>query len=218
MLLVGCWMLMPTFAAAQAQPSEPSVISDVLDARLQMRERWSQHAMWTRAYVVARVSQSPDADAAGERLKKENRNIAVQLTPVVGQPASQELAQVLDQQLSLIANMVRAGTIDAQAVGTSAGEPIPFDRYDAEWRRNGDRLVQMLGGEAAISSTSVADPIRAYMSAVFREFVSRMNKNWQEDVRAADDACASAVRVADALATRAANLSTHGAVGTSGVR
>lgn len=56
-----------------------------------MRRLWSDHVVWTRQYVVAAVAGAPDADAAAERLLKNQEDIGGAIVPFYGSEAGAQL-------------------------------------------------------------------------------------------------------------------------------
>jgi ABC-type Fe3+ transport system substrate-binding protein len=62
----------PASTAAQAPQHHKAEVSAADTLRQDMRKLWTDHVVWTRAYVVAAVADQPDARAAATRLLKKS--------------------------------------------------------------------------------------------------------------------------------------------------
>src|SRR3712207_1093652 len=67
--------------------------------RTALRRLWTDHVVWTRAYVVAAVADAPDAATAAERLLKNQEDIGEAVVPFYGQAAGDALTTLLKQHI-----------------------------------------------------------------------------------------------------------------------
>src|SRR5689334_11165921 len=65
--------------------------SNALMLQLAMRKLWSDHVIWTRQYIVAAVAGAPDAQAAADRLLKNQDDIGNAIVPYYGSDAGIKL-------------------------------------------------------------------------------------------------------------------------------
>ena len=91
-LVVGTLQLAPCAWAAPALEGH-GLTALPADAALRqgMRKLWSDHAIWTRDYIVAAVGDQPDQQAAAARLMKNQEDIGAAVAVYYGQPAGAKL-------------------------------------------------------------------------------------------------------------------------------
>jgi hypothetical protein len=66
-----------------------------------MRKLWTDHTVWTRDYIVAAVDDRPDAQAAANRLMRNQEDIGNAVAAYYGQAAGQQLTSLLKQHIAL---------------------------------------------------------------------------------------------------------------------
>ncbi len=66
-----------------------------LDTKLKMRELWTDHAVWTRMYIIESLRDSPAAAPAAARLLKNQEDIGNAIKPVYGEAAGNQLTALL---------------------------------------------------------------------------------------------------------------------------
>ena len=57
--------------------------------------------MWTRDYIIAAVGDQPDAQAAANRLMKNQEDIGGAVARFYGAPAGQQLTTLLKEHISI---------------------------------------------------------------------------------------------------------------------
>jgi hypothetical protein len=67
------------------------------DVRQSMRELWADHVVWTRGYIISAVAGLPDAEAALNRLMKNQENLGDAIVPYYGAAAGAKLTDLLKQ-------------------------------------------------------------------------------------------------------------------------
>src|SRR5450759_2217655 len=80
-------------AVASSPPIDRSAFHDA------MRKLWEDHVTWTRLYIVSAAAVLPDAQAAAERLLRNQADIGDAIKPFYGETAGKRLTELL---LSLI--------------------------------------------------------------------------------------------------------------------
>ena len=60
-----------------------------------MRDLWADHVVWTRNYIIAAASDSPEAQAAADRLLANQDQIGQAIVPYYGQAAGTKLSSLL---------------------------------------------------------------------------------------------------------------------------
>src|SRR5262245_65524942 len=74
-----------------------------------MRKLWTEHTVWTRDYIVAAVDDRPDAQAAANRLMKNQEDIGNAVAAYYGQGAGQQLTSLLKQHIAIAVDLIKDG-------------------------------------------------------------------------------------------------------------
>jgi hypothetical protein len=177
----------PTIAATPLVYSQGE-----LDMKLQMRQLWTDHAVWTRMYIIESLDNSPAADAAAARLLKNQEDIGNAIKPVYGDAAGNQLTALLKQHILIavdIINDVKAKNSTAQAAD------------EARWKSNADDISNFLS--AANPTYWPGDAVRnmmyMHLSTTKDELVARATQNYPADVTAWDAVYTHILTMSDAL-------------------
>lgn len=73
-----------------------------------MRKLWTDHVVWTRDYIVAALADQPDAQAAANRLMKNQEDIGGAVAKFYGAQAGQQLTTLLKEHISTAVDVVKA--------------------------------------------------------------------------------------------------------------
>src|SRR5215472_11252928 len=73
-----------------------------------MRKLWTDHVVWTRDYIVAAVSDQPDAKAAATRLMKNQEDIGTAIAQFYGKAAGDQLTTLLKEHISIAVDIIKA--------------------------------------------------------------------------------------------------------------
>jgi hypothetical protein len=177
-------------AAAQSaarSTSNPAAVT----LRQDMRKLWTDHVVWTRDYIVAAVGDQPDAQAAANRLMKNQEDIGNAVGTIYGAPAGQQLTTLLKEHISIAVDLIKAA---------KAGDKGSQQKADARWQQNGVAIAELLSkANPNWPRATLVDLMRMHLSTTTSEVVARLNKNWDEDVRAFDEVYRHILMMADAL-------------------
>lgn len=159
-----------------------------------MHRLWSDHVIWTRDYVIAAVAGAPDAEAAANRLLKNQEDIGNAVVPVYGQDAGQALTDLLKQHI-----LIAVALIDAAKSGDSA----KFDENDQKWTDNAEEIATLLSGANPDHwpKADVLDLLTQHLNLTKGEVVARLDQTWEKDVEAFDQIYTEILTVADVLAS-----------------
>ncbi len=69
---------------------------------------WSDHAIWTREYIVAAVDGSPDANAAATRLLRNQDDIGGAVAGFYGKDAGDKLTALLKEHIMIAVDLIAA--------------------------------------------------------------------------------------------------------------
>jgi hypothetical protein len=172
---------------AGASTSGPAAIALKQD----MRKLWTDHVVWTRAYIVAAVADQPDAPAAATRLMKNQEDIGNAVGKIYGAAAGQQLTTLLKEHISIAVDLIKAA---------KAGDKAGQQAADAKWQQNGVAIADFLAkANPHWPRATLVDLMKMHLSTTTAEVVARLNKKWDEDVRAFDEVYRHILMMSDAL-------------------
>jgi hypothetical protein len=166
-----------------SNPKEP--------VRLALRKLWSDHVIWTRAYVVAAVNGAPDADAAAGRLLKNQEDIGAAIAGFYGQAAGERLTELLKEHITIAVDLVAAA---------KSGDDAALQAHDGRWTANAEAIASFLAGaNPNWPEKDVADLLALHLKLTKDEAVARIGGDWAADIEAFDDIFTEIMVLADAL-------------------
>ena len=182
-------------AANRSQPhTAPSASLSPTAAALKqdMRTLWTDHVVWTRAYIIAAVGDQPDAQSAANRLMKNQEDIGNAVGKIYGAAAGQQLTTLLKEHISVAVDLIKAA---------KAGDKAAQQSVDAKWQQNGVAIADFLSkANPHWPRATLVDLMKGHLSTTTAEVVARLNKKWDEDVRAFDEVYHHILMMSDALA------------------
>jgi hypothetical protein len=197
-LLSGCVNQLPTSnptpaPTVTAQPTAaPKIYSQAeADSMLQWRVLWTDHAVWTRMYIIESLNNSSAADEAAARLLKNQEDIGNAIKPYYGEAAGDKLTALLKEHILIavaIINDVKAGNATAQAAD------------EARWTANADEIAAFLAAaNPNWPEKDVQDLMHMHLSTTKDELVARATMNYPADVQAWDAVYAHILTMSDAI-------------------
>lgn len=186
-IVIASAIVLSTVAPAVAQPLSPSAVTLKQD----MRKLWTDHVVWTRDYIIAAVGDQPDAQSAAGRLMKNQEDIGNAVGKIYGAPAGQQLTTLLKEHISIAVDLIKAA---------KAGDKGGQQKADAKWQQNGVAIAEFLSkANPNWPRATLADMMKVHLSTTTAEVVARLNKKWDEDVKAFDEVYRHILMMSDAL-------------------
>ena len=197
-MLSGCVSQQPTptptpTPTVTVQPTaSPKMYSQAeADAMMQWRVLWTDHAVWTRLYIIESLDNSSGASAAATRLLKNQEDLGNAIKPYYGDAAGTQLTALLKDHILIavaIINDVKAGNATAQSAD------------EAKWTKNADDISTFLAGaNPNWPVQDVKDLMHMHLSTTRDELVARYTKNYTADVQAWDAVYAHILTMSDAI-------------------
>ena len=178
-------------ALAQAPQHHKADASPAVILRQDMRDLWTDHVIWTRAYVVAAVADQPDAQVAAARLLKNQEDIGAAVAAFYGKAAGDQLTALLKEHILIAVDLIKHA---------KSGDKTAFAATDAKWARNGDDIADFLStANQNWPRAALRQMMKLHLSTTTDEVVARLTKNWDADVRAFDAVFDHILVMADAL-------------------
>ena len=156
-----------------------------------MRKLWTDHVVWTRDYIVAAVSEQPDATAAANRLMKNQEDIGSAVAGFYGKAAGDQLTTLLKEHISIAVDIIKFA---------KAGDKASQQQAAGKWTTNGEAIAAFLSmANPNWPQALLVEMMNRHLSTTTDEVVARLTKNWDADVRAYDAVYAHILAMADAL-------------------
>jgi hypothetical protein len=193
-LIATCaWLVAANAVATPVQNSKDVGKHSEKAAELKqdMRRLWSDHVVWTRDYIIAAVADQPDAKAAADRLMKNQEDIGQAVATYYGADAGQQLTTLLKDHISTAVDVINAA---------KAGDKAAQQQADTKWHQNATQIADFLSkANPNWPRATLVDMMNKHLSTTTDEVVARLNKKWDDDVRAFDAVYDHILHMADAL-------------------
>ena len=177
--------------APRPNPSGSAQPTSAVALKQDMRKLWTDHVVWTRDYIVAAVGDQPDAQAAADRLMKNQEDIGNAVATFYGAPAGQQLTALLKEHIGIAVDLIKAA---------KAGDKAGQQQADSRWQQNAVQIADFLSkANPNWPKDALTDLMKKHLATTTNEVVARLNKDWAADVRAFDEVYAHILHMADAL-------------------
>lgn len=184
------------FGQATAQTSmdhgHPAAAVSPATLRQDMRKLWTDHVVWTRAYIVAAVGDQPDQQAAANRLMKNQEDIGAAAGHFYGKAAGDQLTTLLKEHITIAVDLIKAA---------KAEDKPGHEAADRKWKDNATAIADFLSkANPNWPRATLVDMMNVHLSTTSAVVVARLQKNWDADVKAYDAVYDHILKMADALA------------------
>jgi hypothetical protein len=181
----------PGSVVAQSHAAGKAMSPSAVALKQDMRKLWTDHVVWTRDYIVAAVADQPDAQAAANRLLKNQEDIGNAVGKLYGAPAGQQLTTLLKEHITIAVDLIKAA---------KAGDKAGQSAADAKWQKNGEAIADFLAkANPHWPRATLVDLMKGHLSTTTAEVVARLTKNWDADVKAFDEVYRHILNKSDAL-------------------
>ena len=156
-----------------------------------MRKLWSDHVGYTREYIIAAGLDAPNADAAAERLLKNQEHIGSAVAQYYGKDAGNKLTDLLKQHIRVAVDLVAAAKKD---------DKNRFAEEDRKWTENAQEIAGFLSvANPNWPKRDVFDLLKQHLDLTKREAVSVLDRKWRDAVEAYDAIVTEILTLSDAL-------------------
>jgi hypothetical protein len=179
-------------AATGAKASNPSQTESAWMLKQDMRKLWTDHVVWTRDYVIAAIAGQPDAQSAADRLMRNQEDIGNAVAKYYGDEAGRQLTGLLKQHIGIAVDVVKAA---------KAGDKAALTQADDRWQQNGVEIADFLSkANPNWPRETLVAMMKKHLETTTTEVVARLDKNWNDDVKAFDAVYDHILDMSDALA------------------
>jgi len=183
--------LVPATVQASPRHEAPSSSEAASVLKQDLRKLWTDHVVWTREYVIAAVADQPDAQAAANRLMKNQEDIGNAVAAYYGQAAGQQLTSLLKQHIAIAVDLIKAAK-----TGDQAAQKVANDK----WQQNAVEIATFLSkANPNWPNAVLSDMMKMHLATTTDEVVARLKHDWEGDVRAYDAVYNHILMMADAL-------------------
>ena len=186
------WLFAASAVAAPAAQADGGKHSDkAAELKQDMRKLWTDHVVWTRDYIIAALADAPDAQPALNRLLKNQEDMGGAVAKFYGDAAGKQLTTLLKDHIAIAGDLVKAA---------KAGDKAAQQQADTKWRENAAQIADFLSkANPNWPKATLVDLMNKHLSTTPDEVVARLNKKWDDDVRAFDAVYDHILHMSDAL-------------------
>jgi len=166
-------------------------VTTQLTLRDDMRKLWTEHALWTRVFLIDSIAGLPGADAAYERLLRNQVDIGDAIRPFYGDDAGDQLTLLLRAHVAGTAAMVAA---------VKTGDRRTLGFVNTAWYANAHQIAVFLADTSRELTLAELDPMmRAHVYQTEAQAMARIQGDWTMDVETYDTVVSQTLEVADAM-------------------
>ncbi|PGM56853.1 glycosyltransferase [Bacillus sp. AFS053548] len=158
-----------------------------------MRKLWMDHTIWTSKYIVSAVAGMPDKDIVLARLLRNQQDIGNAVKPYYGAAAGDQLAKLLTDHIVLAGKIIDAA---------KANDMATLKTLNDQWFKNADDIAAFLSkANPNWTNQALKDLLYKHLKMVTNEVVTRIQMNWDGNVKAFDAGLDHIIVLADALSS-----------------
>lgn len=149
------------------------------DFRSGMRKLWEDHITWTRVYIISAIADLPDQTAAATRLLKNQEDIGDAIKPFYGNAAGAKLTDLLKVHILTAVDIIAA---------LKAGNNEEAQSAIKKWYENADEIAAFLhsANPQFWPLDKITKLMRDHLDHTTMEVLARLEKRWDDDVKAYD--------------------------------
>jgi hypothetical protein len=172
--------------------SSSTSLAKRLTFRNAMGKYWEDHITWTRLYIVAALSNSPDLQPTTMRLLQNQVDIGNAIRPYYGDAAGDQLTALLREHILIAADLVAAA---------KAGDSAAVERNTTRWQANADDIAEFLSSANPDNwpAAEMKAMMREHLDLTTQEVVARLRQDWSADIAAYDQVHLHILQLADVL-------------------
>jgi hypothetical protein len=123
---------------------------------------------------------------------KNQEDIGKATATFYGDAAGQQLTTLLKEHISIAVDLIKAA---------KAGDKSGQQQADSRWQQNAVQIADFLStANPNWPRETLVSMMKSHLSTTTNEVVARLNRNWDEDVRAFDAVCDHILKMSDAIA------------------
>jgi hypothetical protein len=137
------------------------------------------------------VGNTPDVQAAANRLMKNQEDIGNAIAGYYGPAAGQQLTSLLKQHISIAVDLIEAA---------KKGDKAAQQQADARWQQNAVDIATFLSkANPNWPKETLVEMMKMHLATTTTEVVARLTHDWNGDVRAFEAVYDHILMMSDAL-------------------
>ena len=179
MFSMACLNMATASIVQASEPWDHCDPSKKSDLRADMRKLWEDHITWTRVYIISAVADLPDQSAAATRLLKNQDDIGDAIKPFYGDAAGANLTALLKVHILTAVDIIAAA---------KAGNDESVQAGLKKWYENADEISALISSVNPVQFPleTIKQMMRDHLDHTTMEVVARLEKRWEDDVKAYD--------------------------------
>jgi hypothetical protein len=155
----------------------------------QFRTLLSEHAYWTRNYLVAAAGELNDISPAAERLFASAKEIGYAFIPYYGKEAGKKMAELMREESLLIMEVI------------ATEKALHRDKLSSVyqgWEEQLQKIADFLSSENSfLKKDRLNSLLHAHKLLTTQEVTARIHKAWKQDIAACQKIFDQTVTIAD---------------------
>lgn len=162
-----------------------------VELKINMRKLWEDHATWTRNVILCLVDELPGKEQAIKRLHQNQVDIGNSIKPYYGEEAGKKLTSLLNAHINISFEVIREA---------KAGNTVALDKENKKWYTNANEISAFLNkANSNWELIEMKTMMNDHLKLTTDEVVSRIKKNYDEDILAYDKVHTEILMMADML-------------------
>ncbi|USK34924.1 glycosyltransferase [Bacillus sp. F19] len=191
MSLVFVMSPIKTDAKDMTQAREECITKESLALKETMRRLWTDHAVWTKSYIVSSLNELENQKKLLARLLKNQDDFGNAIKPYYGEEAGNKLAELLREHILI------AGKLTAAA---KSGNQSDFKKFNAEWHKNADDISKFLSSaNPNWSEKELKEALYIHLQILSEDLSALLKKDWNASIEAFDKGLDHLMMLADVL-------------------
>ncbi len=159
---------------AELSSSQNCITQSQEDLRLNMRELWEEHIIWTHLLVMAMIDNTTDKDVVTARLLRNPGDMANAIRPYYGDENADKFSALVKEHLLIAAGLVEAARAGNSTAATEA---------EKNWYDNADEIAAF---QASINpywdNADMRDMWHEHLRLTKEDAVARLTGNYSADI------------------------------------
>ena len=157
-----------------------------------LRRLWTEHVVWTRAFVNSTIFGLPDLNPVTTRLLQNPGDFANVLSQYYGARTANRFEELLTEHLTIAADLVNA---------LKAGDTKKAEEKNKQWYQNADEIAKFLGTINPYWDEGMwREMLFDHLDLLTEEIEDILSGNYEAGVKIFDTIQKQALQMADVMA------------------
>ena len=164
---------------------------DTIKIKLQMRKLWTDHAIFTRQFIVDLLDNLQSIEYTIVRLLKNQEQTGNYFRPFFGDVAADNIISLLKEHITIAADLFKA---------IQSGNTSDATILEDQWTANSENISTFLGTiNQYYSIDELSDILKTHLILAKYQFIARMDKDYNADILYFDMGLNHLLRLSDCL-------------------